>query len=131
MPRPLTVPAFLIALMLPATAVAEDAWATRDAQALRWPDAEQTSLDLESGDKVTVVYRADGMVRVRKGADFGWVPEDALTDQDPTPEPAAADPWEIPDMPSLEIPGRGKAPAVAPAPDAAPAAPAVPPPESE
>lgn len=126
MSRPLTL--LLAALLLPSTAMAEDAWALRDVEALRWPDAEQTSVELEQGDKVTVVYRTDGMVRVRYGAEFGWVPADALGDQDPEPTADAADPWDIPDMPTLDIPGLGKAPKVSPAPDAAPAAPAEAPP---
>jgi len=128
MSRPLSLSLILSAFLLPSVALAEDAWVQRDAEALRWPDAEQISLELELGDKVTVVYRADDMVRVRKGAEFGWLPADSLGDQDPTPAPAADDPWEIPDMPNLDIPGLGKAPQVAPKIDAAPAAPAVPPP---
>ncbi len=123
MSRPLTLSFILSAFLLPSLAQAEDAWALRDAQALRWPDAEQISVELDQGEKVTVVYRDDGMVRVRKGAEFGWVPADALGDQDPKPSATSDDPWEIPDMPTLDIPGLGKAPAIEPPLDAAPASP--------
>jgi hypothetical protein len=132
MPRPLSLPALLIALLLPASAWAEDAWTTRDAPALRWPDAEKVSLQLEAGDKVTVVYRADGLVRVRKGSEFGWVPEDALTAQDPTPTAEdAVGAWDLPEMPSFDMPTLGGGPRIAPKLDAAPAAPAEPPPAPE
>lgn len=132
MPRPLTLPALLIALLLPASALAEDAWTTEGADALRWPDAETISLVLEAGDQVTVVYRADGMVRVRKGGEFGWIPEATLTDLDPSP--TAEDEvgaWDLPDMPSFDMPTLGGGPKVAPKLDAAPAAPAEPPPTPE
>jgi hypothetical protein len=119
-----------LALLLPASAAAEDAWMQRSMDALRWPDAEQVSTQLEEGAQVTVVYRAEGMVRVRSGADFGWVPEDALLDADPGPAAEASDPWDIPEVPSLEIPGLGKAPRVEPKLDAAPAAPTAPAPEA-
>jgi hypothetical protein len=132
MPRPVTLPALLIALLLPASALAEDAWTTQGADALRWPDAEKISLVLEAGDQVTVVYRADGMVRVRKGGEFGWVPEDTLTDADPTPATDdAAGAWDLPDMPSFDMPTLGSGPKLTPKLDAAPAAPAEPAPAPE
>ncbi len=112
------------ALLIPSVAQAEDAWILEDIEALRWPDAEQVSVVLEPGDKVTVVYKADGMVRVRKGAEFGWVPEAKLGDSDPSPAAAEDDPWAIPDMPTLDIPGLDAEPAAEPAPEAAPEAPA-------
>ncbi len=112
-----------LALLPPASALAEQAWTTGELEAKRWPDAELVSLTLEAGEQVTVVYKAEGLVRVRKGTSFGWVPEAALTDQDPNPAAPADDPWAIPDLPTLEIPGPGKAPMIAPKVDMAPAAP--------
>ena len=130
MPRSLTSSLLLAALWLPTTVQAEDAWTTREAEALRWPDAEQISLELEQGDRVTVVYRADGMVRVRKDDAFGWVPDEALTDQDPAPAASADDPWELPEMPAFDMPSLSDGPMITPRLDPAPAAPTPPAPEA-
>jgi hypothetical protein len=103
MTRPFGLTTLLCALLLPGIASAEKAWALEDVEALRWPDAPQVSLVLEPGDEVTVVYRDEAMVRVRKGSDFGWVAATALGETNP--EPDAEDPWAIPDLPTLDIPG--------------------------
>jgi hypothetical protein len=73
----------LALLLVPGLARAEDAWLVRAVEARRWPDAPAISLSLATGDKVAVLYRADGLVRVRKETSYGWVPEDALTSQAP------------------------------------------------
>jgi hypothetical protein len=73
----------LALLLLPGLAQAEDAWLVRAVEAQRWPDAPTISLSLAAGDKVAVLYRADGLVRVRKEAKYGWVPEDALRSEAP------------------------------------------------
>lgn len=53
--------------------------------ALRWPGAAQVSLELEAGDEVEIVARGEGgLVRVRRGTDFGWVDEARLG---PAPTP--------------------------------------------
>ncbi len=94
---------FTIIALLPSLAQAEDAWTLRAVEALRWPDAEPISLQLEQGDKVTVVYRLDPLVRVRKDDAFGWVPQEALSSEDPSPAPATSDqPWSL-DGPSLDF----------------------------
>ena len=68
---------------LPCLAHAEDAWLARDAELLRWPDAKQISASFDEGTKVEVVVRDEALVRVRVGADFGWLPPDALLSEDP------------------------------------------------
>ena len=68
----------LLGLLLPGFAAAEDLEVVADSEAKRWLDSEVVSLSLTAGDVVQVVYRIDGMVRVRKGSDFGWVREDRL-----------------------------------------------------
>lgn len=117
----------LVALLIPATATAEDAWLTQAVEALRWPDAEQVSVQLEAGDKVVVIYRTESLVRVRKDQDdkFGWVPQDALTDQAPAAAvETALDAWEVPDMPDLELPKLGEKREATPMTAPTPAAPA-------
>jgi hypothetical protein len=121
MTRPFGLTALLCALLLPGVASAEKAWALEDVEALRWPDAQQVSLVLEPGDEVTVVYRDEAMVRVRKGSEFGWVSAALLGDSNP--EPDAEDPWAIPDLPALDIPGL---PPAQPTEEAEPEAPAEP-----
>lgn len=45
----------------------------------RWPGGAETTITLEVGDEVEIVARGDGgLVRVRKGTDFGWVAEAKL-----------------------------------------------------
>ena len=117
----------LAALLLPSLAFAEDAWLTQEVQALPWPDAEKVSVALEAGDKVVVIYRMEELVRVRKDDSYGWVPQAILSDQDPTPAVEdVMDAWDVPDMPTLELPTLGSGPKLTPSLDASPAAPATP-----
>lgn len=87
----------LALLLVPSLAWAEDAWLLRAVEAQRWPDAPAVSLSLAAGDKVAVLYRADGLVRVRKEDGYGWVPEDALSSTAPV-EPGE----EVPVVPGGE-----------------------------
>lgn len=103
-------------LLFPGLARAEDAWLVRAVEAVRWPDAPQVSVTLAEGDQVAVVYRMDGLVRVRKEDRYGWVPADALAAEAPAaaaPPEAPAD-LELPPMPALQIPGLGTRPATKP-----------------
>ncbi len=42
---------------------------------------------LKKGEAVTVVTRAEGRVRIMVRGQFGWVPEAALANEPPAPEP--------------------------------------------
>lgn len=77
-------------------APAADAWLAADAPLLRWPDAEIVVSQLTAGTQVELLVEQDGRWRVRKGADFGWLPAASLTATNPAP-PAA-------DVPGLMIP---------------------------
>jgi len=73
---PLSVPAALPTLKVDAPALdpARQREALEDAVLLRWPDGKETSLELKKGDAVELVAAGDsGLVRVRKGTDFGWI----------------------------------------------------------
>lgn len=53
--------------------------ALEDLTLIRWPGAKLSSGTLAKGDEVQILARgAGGMVRVRKGTDFGWVAEAKL-----------------------------------------------------
>ncbi len=63
-------------------------------------DTEAAGAKLGAGDAVTVLFREDGMVRVRKGDVYGWVPEAAVTTEaPPTPTPTINTPITIPAFP--------------------------------
>ena len=84
--------------------LAEDAWVIEPQQALRWPDAELVSLTLEAADQVVVVYRLESLTRVRKGADYGWVPDTALAAVNPKgEEPTVQEPWSLDTPPTLDL----------------------------
>ena len=74
-------------LGLTATATAETVWATEDTQAQRWQDnAEIAAGDVTTGDRLEVIHRTDGWVRVRlsgSSATFGWLPETKVTSDRP------------------------------------------------
>lgn len=65
-----------------ATALAEPVRATEDVTARRWVDnADVKAGEVSSGDRLDVLFREEGWVRVRlagPGAGFGWVPETAV-----------------------------------------------------
>ena len=60
-----------------------------------------------------MVYRLEGLVRVRKEDRYGWVPSDALSADAPAAEVPTAPPPDLtlPPMPALDFPGRPSAPA--------------------
>ncbi len=79
---------FAFLLSLSSTALAEDAWVVRPAELIRWPaDVEAVAnpkvVDLVEGIKVEIVLRKADQVRVRKGGDFGWLPNDAISLEPP------------------------------------------------
>jgi hypothetical protein len=84
-----TLSLVLLSLLAPAhaqeLAPAADAWLTADAPLLRWPDAEVVVSQLTAGTQVELLVEQDGRWRVRKGADFGWIPVASLTAVDPAP----------------------------------------------
>ena len=105
----LSIIAALTILSLTATASADTVWATEDTQALRWQDnTETTAGDVTTGDRLEVVYREDGWVRVRLSgstATFGWLPEAKVT----TERPATDDLGGLEGLeglpPGLDLPG--------------------------
>jgi len=92
--RPYVFSVLLAALAVASPARAqESAWATRDAETVRFPDADTAGPKLEEGDEVTVLFREGDLVRVRKGDRYGWVEASVLTDTAPEgAEPAATPP---------------------------------------
>lgn len=84
-----TLSLVLLALLSPARAQAlapaADAWLAADAPLLRWPDAEFVVSQLTAGTQVELIIELDGRWRVRKGADFGWIPAANLTATNPAP----------------------------------------------
>jgi len=77
--------ALLPTLLTPAHA--DDAWATREVELIRWPaavlEAAPVTAKAAEGDKLVVVLEDGDQVRVQLGDVFGWVPADALTDENP------------------------------------------------
>lgn len=70
---------------------AESRWATAAAEGARWPGGgagAAVTLRLEPGEEVELLAMEGDLARVRKGADFGWVPASALTEVAP-PKPEA------------------------------------------
>lgn len=97
MNRPLLL---LLLLALPGVAYAETLWATVAVDGARWPDAPTpVSVHLIIGDEVEVLVRQGPLVRVRKGADFGWVSESTLTNVQPPPPAADSEPPVLPELP--------------------------------
>ena len=97
----------LASSLFSSSALAEDAWVLEPQQALRWPDTQVVSLSLEAADQVVVVYRLESLTRVRKGGDYGGVPDTALSAVNPKgDEPTVQEPWSLPtlDLPELQIP---------------------------
>ncbi len=71
---------------------AEPAWTTREVPLHRWDDGEITVATLEPSSRVEVLVTDGDKTRVRRGIDFGWIPSDALTRDEPAdaaPEPSA------------------------------------------
>lgn len=73
-------------LLLLSTAFADDAWLITNNDLVRWPDGDPVAVKaLTEGAKVEILVadEALGLTRVRSGIDFGWVPSDALTLDEP------------------------------------------------
>lgn len=90
------VSVFLLLLTLASAAFAEDAWLTEAADLSRWPAATAPNAVLakvEAGTRLQVVFREGDEVRVRQGANFGWVPAALLSDTDPA---ASDEPYQLP-----------------------------------
>jgi hypothetical protein len=69
-------------------AFAETMWAAAPAEGVRWPEVTAVSVHLAAGDEVDVLVKKGDLARVRKGTDFGWVPQSALTAEAPAAVPA-------------------------------------------
>jgi hypothetical protein len=84
-------------------AFAETRWAAAPVEGSRWSDRTGgASVHLVLGDEVEVLVQKDALVRVRKGTDFGWVAQTALTSTAPAvvvPAPADGTPPEMPPAP--------------------------------
>lgn len=107
-------------LLLARLCSAETLWAATAAEGVRWPEATAVSVSLQPGDEVEVLARQAGLVRVRKGVNFGWVKPDALTDVEPPK--AEGVPGDAGDL----FPGFAVEPGGTPVEGAAPATPAAP-----
>ena len=69
----------MLALLLASLAFAETLTAPQPVACARWPGEKGISLALQAGDEVEVVAREGTLVRVRKGTEYGWVDQGALT----------------------------------------------------
>ena len=70
-------------LLLASLAFAQTLTATQATSGVRWPGEKGVSVTLKEGEEVEVVAEnaEKGLVRVRKGTDFGWVDATMLTAQ--------------------------------------------------
>ena len=95
--------AVLAAALTSGRAYAETRWALTPVEGSRWSDATGgASLRLVVGDEVELLVQKGALVRVRKGTDFGWVAQKALTATAPevvVPAPADSTPPEFPTTP--------------------------------
>jgi hypothetical protein len=80
----------MVALLLASLAFAESLQATQPVACTRWPGEKGISLALQPGDEVEVVAREGTRVRVRKGTEYGWAEESALTPVAAAPTDAIA-----------------------------------------
>ena len=87
--------------LLASLALAETLYATAPTTAQRWPDeGKGVTVTLQPGDAVEVVARQGEKVRVKKGAEFGWVPASALSATAPAPAlPIDVDAEAVPEAP--------------------------------
>jgi hypothetical protein len=87
----------------PGRAFAETRWASTPADGARWSDRTGGgTVHLVVGDEVELLAQKGALVRVRKGSDFGWVAQTALTTVAPSvviPAPADGTPPEMPTSP--------------------------------
>jgi len=92
-------------LAIATSAEADTVWATEDVSVLRWQDnAEVTSGEVKTGDRLEVIHRKDGWLRVKLpglDAGFGWLEEAKVTAE----RPATEEGFEL-DLPGgFELPG--------------------------
>ena len=87
--------------LLASLAFAETLYATAPTTAQRWPDeGKGVTVTLQAGEAVEVVARQGEKVRVKKGADFGWVPAASLAATPPAPAlPIDVDADALPEAP--------------------------------
>jgi hypothetical protein len=95
---------FLVVLSVASgRAFAETRWAATPADGARWSDLTGgETVHLVVGDEVELLGQKGALVRVRKGTDFGWVAQTALTTIAPAlvvPAPADGTPPELPTSP--------------------------------
>lgn len=64
----------------------EKVWVAEDVQSMRFLNEEAVGPFFGAGDRVEVVYREAGQVRLKKGLEFGWVAEAKVSDKDPEAE---------------------------------------------
>ena len=78
---------FVISDLLIGDVAAENRWAVSEVEGVRWigggPAADRVTVRLSPNDEVEVLAIEGDRARVRKGADFGWVPLSALTEAAP------------------------------------------------
>lgn len=81
---------------------AETLWATEAVEGVRWPGATIATVHLVPGDAVDVLVRDGGLVRVKRGLEFGWVPAEKLSAEEPKVD------LEIPGLAPTEPPAGGQ-----------------------
>ncbi len=84
---------FALGLLVSFSASAQEAgdtvFAARDVETKRFADAPAAGPALSLGDRLTVLYVDGDRVRISRGDRYGWVAADALTAENPNPEPVA------------------------------------------
>ena len=60
-----------------------EAWTTREVPLHRWNDGAIVVRTLEAKVRVEVLVADGNQTRIRRGVDFGWVPSDSLTKDEP------------------------------------------------
>ena len=77
-------------------------WADVQVDALRWQGAPASTFTAPAGQELEVVVVKADWLRVRKGADFGWVPVGAVLTDNPAPAAAAPQMLDLSQPPSLK-----------------------------
>lgn len=93
-----------LVLTLVSFAHADSLYTTEATSGVRWPGSTQVTLELAKGDEVEVLLHDGGLVRVRKGGDFGWVAEGKLTGAKPELPPVESLPVVPPPTPAQPPP---------------------------
>ncbi len=89
-------------------ALADTVWAVEDASATRWSDdADEVAGDVKEGDRLEVIFRKEGLVRVKlpgAAGGFGWLPQVKVTAE--RPDGAMEMDLDLGNLPGgLELPG--------------------------